>query len=102
MPQRQGLDERLGRERPVKADQKFAPHPPHRTPYRKANHLRGDRPSRILAKTRHTVTAEIVHPNLDNPPRHAEGGGDLDACPTIDDHALDDLASLSNADCAAG
>ena len=102
MPQRQGLDERLARQRPAKATKDFAPHRPHRTPYRKANHLRGDRPSRILAKTRHTVTAEIVHPNLDNTPRHAEGGGGLGTRPTIDDDALDDLASLSNADCAAG
>src|SRR3984893_13042449 len=101
MAQLQGLDERLGGERSAQFDQKFAPHRPHRTPYRKANHLRGDRPSRILAKTRHTVTAEIVHPNLDNPPRYAEGGGGLGTRPTIDDDALDDLSSLSNADCAA-
>jgi hypothetical protein len=47
------------------------------------------------------VTAEIGNPNLDNAPRHAEGGGNLDARPTIDDDALDDLASLSNADVSA-
>jgi hypothetical protein len=47
------------------------------------------------------VTAEIVHPNLDNPPRYAKSGGGLDGRPTIDDDALDDLASLSNADCSA-
>jgi hypothetical protein len=48
------------------------------------------------------MTAEIGHPDLDNPPRHAKGGGDLYARPTIDDDTLDDLASLSNADCSAG
>jgi phosphoglycerol transferase MdoB-like AlkP superfamily enzyme len=84
----------------MKADQEFAPHRPHQTPYRKADHLRRNRPSGILAKTGHTVPAEIGHPELDNPPRHAESGGNLDARPTIDDDALDDLASLSNADCS--
>jgi hypothetical protein len=46
------------------------------------------------------VTAEIVYPNFDNPSRYAKSGGDLDARPTIDEDALDDLASLSNADCS--
>jgi len=64
------------------------------------NHLRGGRPSGILAKARHAATTEIAHPNLDNSLRHAEGGGSLDARPTIDEDALNDLASLSNADCS--
>jgi len=47
------------------------------------------------------VPAEIGHPDLDNPPRHAKSGGNFDARPTIDEDALDDLASLSNADRSA-
>jgi hypothetical protein len=47
------------------------------------------------------VTAEIGNPNLDNAPWHTEGDSDLCARPTIDNDALDDLASLSNADCSA-
>jgi hypothetical protein len=90
-----------GAKDPRKPDQEFAPQRPHRAPYRRANHLRGDCPSGIPAKARHTVTAEIAHPNLDNPPRHAEGGGGLGTRPTIDNDALDDLALLSNADCSA-
>jgi hypothetical protein len=64
------------------------------------NHLRGDRPSGILAKARHPVPAEFAHPDLDNPLRHAKGGGSFDARPTIDEDALNDLASLSNVDCS--
>jgi hypothetical protein len=44
------------------------------------------------------MPAEIGHPDLDNPPRNVKSGGGLGACPTIDDDALHDLASLSNAD----
>jgi hypothetical protein len=47
------------------------------------------------------VPAEIGHPDLDNPLLHAKSGGYLPARPTIDNDALDDLALLSNADCAA-
>ena len=101
MAQRQGLDERLGGQRSAQPDQDFAPRRPHRAPYRRANHLRGDRPSGILAQARHPVPAEIGHPDLDDALRHAKGGGSLDARPTIDDDALNDLASLSNVDCSA-
>ena len=56
----------------------------------------------ILAKARHTVPAKIGDPDIDQAPRHAKSGGDFDARPTVDDDALDDLASLSNTDCSAG
>ena len=55
----------------------------------------------ILAKARHTAPTEIGDPNIDQPPRHAKSGGDLGTRPTVDDDALDYLASLSDADCAA-
>jgi hypothetical protein len=101
MTQRQWLDEGLCRHRSAKTRQDLVQHCPRGSPDPAVNHLPGDRTAGILAKTRHAVSTKIGDPDIYQAPRYAKSGGDLDARPPVDYDALDDLSSLSNADCAA-
>jgi hypothetical protein len=100
MAQRQWLDEGLRRQRSAKTRQDLVQHCPRGSRNRAVNHLPGDRTAGILAKTRHAVSTKIGDPDIYQTPRYAKSGGDLDARPPVDYDALDDLSSLSNADCA--